>query len=302
MSDGKLPFSPIDAILRSWKLAQLSNGAELEYMAFGSADAQPLVMLHSVEYATMPPWQFCLDAKNSGFRVIMVRRPGFGRSTACARYDDQIDVISEFIEQFGLQDIHLHATGTAGLLGYALVATHSAISTATFCNYAYGTITGAELERVGKDQIAPIKQAVNSKLGCRLLLAGLRASKSLVGSQSVGRQFFCRNEADTHFFKSHRPEMSDSAETLMQISANTLHQDLNSLFVEAAQQYGRTDTPFATLIGGDAMEKFAQIAFERSTHLGGRNFLTEDYDYFVGLTRFLDTLERDPAQTPIASR
>lgn len=269
----------------------LADGSELEYMTFGSADGAPLLMLHSVEYATMPPWQFCLDAKEAGFRIIAVRRPGFGRSTPCASYTDQVGILFEFIDQLDTRDIHLHATGSAGLLGYALLVKHSAISEATLCNFAYGKVTNAEFQRVGLAQIDAIKQAVRSKLGCKLLLAGLRASKGIVGSGSMGERFFCRNEADTNFFHTHYPEILDSADTVMRIAPNTLHQELNSLVVEAAQMYGRPEKPFTTLIGGDAPEVFRNVALGRSKTLGGRNILTENYDYFVGFAEFLNTLE-----------
>lgn len=260
-------------------------------MRFGSTSNRPLVLLHSVEYSAMTPWQFCLDAQQNGFQIILIRRPGYGRSTPCDKYEDQLPLVDEALSALELEDAHLHATGSGGFLGWQLFQTSDRVTSATFCNYAFGPVTDFEHERVTESIRQTVKQAISSELGCKLLLLGLNAMNKSGEKQKYIKNFFGNSTADLEFLKDHETESFETFDILTNLSARTLRNDIRQLSVlTEPMSSAAAQKPFQFLIGGDAPEKFRDVCKARAEERGGTIIETEKYDYFVGLADFFENV------------
>jgi len=258
-------------------------------MRFGDPAARALVLLNSVEYSAMTPWQFCLDAKDNGYQIILIRRPGFGRSSSCETYEAQEQIVAEALDILDLQDVHLHATGSAGHLGWQVFKENDRIANATFCNYAFGPVTNFEFQRITESVRQTVKQAISNELGCKLLLTGLRALEKSGKKADYIESFFGKSEADLEFVKQHQTDLYGTFKALAQLSAKTLRNDIRQLTVLAEPDPSFQSTkPFELLLGADAPEPFRNIASERAKALGGEVITTDRHDFFVGLIDFFD--------------
>lgn len=242
----------------------------------------------------MTPWQFCLDAKDHGYQVILIRRPGFGRSSACQAYTDQKQIVTEALNELELEDIHLHATGSAGYLGWQLLKDNDRIERATFCNYAFGPVTNFEFQRVSENVRLTVRQAVTSELGCKMLLIGMRTLLNSGKKRDYIEKFFEKSAADLAFLKYHEAELWESFDTITKLSAKTLRNDIRQLTVLAEPDSSfKTQKPFQLLLGGDAHETFRNVANKRAEKLGGKTLKSKKHDYFVGFTNFFEFAKID---------
>ena len=122
---------------------------QFDVMIYGGTrnDRQPLLILHSIEFATPPSTDVCEYLWQSGFQVIFVHRAGFGRSsplpralnseqsiksgvTACA----EAAMLRQLIVRLGLRDLNLLAIGSANPVAYRLVQMAREISYSVFVN------------------------------------------------------------------------------------------------------------------------------------------------------------------------
>ena len=71
--------------------------ASLEYMIEGDPELRPLVILQSLDVSCWPTVHFCQMAQAAGFRVISVRRPGFGGNPSLTDKAGQCELVRDFL-------------------------------------------------------------------------------------------------------------------------------------------------------------------------------------------------------------
>ena len=103
-------FDPVGRKIHTFQ----SGDYSLEYITCGAAHLRPLVILHSIEYPGWPPVEFCRAAEAAGFRIVAVRRPGFGGNPTLPDADAQHRLITEFLASGGLEGAVVASSGTAG--------------------------------------------------------------------------------------------------------------------------------------------------------------------------------------------
>jgi haloalkane dehalogenase len=99
----------------------------MAYVDEGERDAAPVLMLHGE-----PSWSYLYRKMiplfvEAGFRAVAPDLIGFGRSDKPTRRDDYsyqryVDWTGQFLEEAGLEDIHLVCQDWGGLIGLRLVA------------------------------------------------------------------------------------------------------------------------------------------------------------------------------------
>ncbi|MFP4598931.1 MAG: haloalkane dehalogenase [Persicimonas sp.] len=99
----------------------------MAYIDEGERDAPPVLMLHGE-----PTWSYLYRKMipifvEAGFRAVAPDLIGFGRSDKPTRRDDYtygryVDWTGQFVEEAGLEDIHLVCQDWGGLIGLRLVA------------------------------------------------------------------------------------------------------------------------------------------------------------------------------------
>ena len=197
----------------------------LEYMVRGGADMQPLLLLHSLEYPGWPPVGFCQQAEAAGFRVIAVRRPGFGANPPMPDVEGQARLIADFLQAEDMRDSIVVSTGTAGPVGHRLALDdlpHVKFSIFANCGFNYDQIAEFQPEWYART----LEQALRSIAGARLSLIALKSSWGIFGRKWVHQTILQKSPGDIAFLR-------DNPDLLLEVIENLLARlDVHTFMME----------------------------------------------------------------------
>ncbi|RAN38123.1 alpha/beta fold hydrolase [Hyphomonas pacifica] len=215
------------ALGRAYKVYKAGKYS-LEYMVCGGDGPQPLVMIHSLEYPGWPPHDFCEQAEASGFQVIAVRRPGFGKNPILPDMKEQADLIADFLLKKGIKDAIIVMSGTSCPIGYKLAKKQDlAIRNSIFvnCCFNYDQIAQFQPDWYGK----AIQQTLQSVAGARLSLMALKSSWGIFGRTWVHETALAKSQGDISFLRENPQLVSEAIENLLaRLDVHTFHAEIAS--------------------------------------------------------------------------
>lgn len=223
----------------------------LEFMVCGHKQLRPMVILQSLEYPGWPPVEFCELARASGFRIVAVRRPGFGTNPPLADMDDQATLVAYFLEAEGIRDAIVVSNGTANPIGHRLaVSCNPRIAFSVFANCGFNYDQLAEFQ---PDWFArTLEQALKNPAGARLSLMSLKSSWGIFGRTWVYENMWRKSPGDIAFLRDN-PELVGEAIGMLQsrLDVPTFMAEIgNSLMPDPFLADGRfRNVPAMTLSG-----------------------------------------------------
>ncbi len=255
-------------VLRVWQSAYLSGiGRHVEYMQFGRTDLRPLIWLHSVEYPAAPPWGLCVDAAEKGFSIVSVRRPGFGGTSSVADTDEEVRLLTAFLDEAGFENAVMIVEGTARPAGIRLAMTSPRIAFTVLARPAYSSETFGEIDAYLRDLIL---QTMQSGAGARLSLAAMQQLGRGGGHRKL-YQHFLKVPSDTDHIRNHERDLDEAWACFTAIKADTFRREMHALIPDPSL----TDGALANLrgiavIGSDTPSVWRDGFEAKSARLGIR--------------------------------
>lgn len=210
---------------------------EHEVMIYGGqlCDRQPLLILHSIEFAVPPSQSFCETLWKNGLQVIFIRRSGYGRSspmpqvllskrnivngsTAAA----EAVMVQKLIETLGLENVILMAIGSSNPMVYRLVQFSPQIQFTFFVNSMFNQEVWNVFTPVWFRKM--LRQIVTSKSGLQVAFKGL---KLLIQRDPIAfyNHIFSKNQADLDYVSANAEDYRVAGEICLGVSANQLFYD-----------------------------------------------------------------------------
>lgn len=282
------PRAPISRVLRVWQVARLESGRSLEFMAFGDPTARPILFLHSMEFATAPPWTLCLAAKDAGFQVIAVRRPGFGKSSPTETLEQQTASISELLDLLGLDDLLLHAVGSSGRLACNLLLSEPRIRDAVFSNFAFGSSALKVLKPAWVRSV--INQALTGEASAELTLRSVKSVLKLRGAAWFLRQVCSRSQGDLAFIEEHDADLADATLAFSSLTATGFREEVlaSSLEDDILYNLKLKQISIVSIIGSECSSAFREEAKINADFIGANSVFAESGDLFCGMLKIRD--------------
>lgn len=213
-------------ILRLWQNAYLARvGKQIEFMQFGADGLRPLIWLHSMEYPMSPPWGLCVDAADAGFSIISVRRPGFGESSPATDFDEELRILTAFLDEAEFEDAVLIIEGTARPVGLRLALTSPRIAFTVLARPGYVADGFGDIDPWLRDLIL---QTMQTKAGAALSLAAITQIGRTSGHQWLYENFL-KLESDTKYIRSHDRDLGEAWACLRALKPETFRRELKSL-------------------------------------------------------------------------
>jgi hypothetical protein len=187
----------------------------LEYMSCGAPDLRPMVVVQSMDVCCWPTAVFCSTAEATGFRVIAVRRPGFGANAPLTDLDAQTRLIRSFLEEKGLENVVLVGQGSANpICERVTLSGDSRVSFSVFANccFNYEQIREFQPEWIAK----ALEQALSNPAGARLSLMALKSSWGIFGPTWVFENMWRKSLGDIAFLRNN-PELMAEMISMLQM-------------------------------------------------------------------------------------
>lgn len=207
--------------------------ASLEFTVDGDLELRPLVILQSLEFCCWPTENFCQIAKAAGFRVISVRRPGFGANPPLTCRESQVWLIRNFLEELELEDVILVGLGCSNpICAQVALSGDSRIGFSVYANCGFNYDQKGEFQ---PEWIAKaLEQALTSPAGGRLSLMALKSSWGIFGQTWVFENLWRKSIGDIAYLRNNAELMSEAI-TMLQARldvptftfelGNALHED-----------------------------------------------------------------------------
>ncbi|RAN39155.1 hypothetical protein HY26_16880 [Hyphomonas sp. GM-8P] len=187
--------------------------ASLEYLVDGAPELRPLVILQSLDLCCWPTGLFCRTAKAAGFRVISIRRPGFGANSPLTDREAQTGLIRSFLEEMNLENVVLVGIGCSNpICERVTLSGDSRVAFTVFSN------CGFNYEQMGEFQpewmAKALEQALTSPAGGQLSLMALKSSWGVFGQTWVFENLWRKSIGDIAFLRNNPELMSESISML----------------------------------------------------------------------------------------
>jgi len=201
------------------------NRGQIEFSIYGNPQLRPLLTLHSMEYGYQPPDEFIALAKQSGFCIYSVRRPGFGLSSTGASIHENAERLEEFLALLNLDNILAVSFSTASPLALKLMHSSKRISQIILVNYGFNL-------QSEENHIRPnwVKGLLNLYLASQ---ASFNFAFMVTGNLIKLRGFrgfyerLCENCAeDLAYLGQHTDEFEKSAELYRTVDGDTARREL----------------------------------------------------------------------------
>ena len=206
--------------------------ASLEYVVDGAPELRPLVIVQSLELCCWPTEIFCQTAKAAGFRVISIRRPGFGANSPLIDRDAQACLIRNFLEEKGLEDVVLVGLGCSNpICERVTLSGDSRVAFSVFANCGFNYDQMGEFQ---PDWIAKaLEQALISPAGSRLSLMALKSSWGVFGQTWVYENLWRKSVGDIAFLRNNSGLMSEAISMLqVRLDVPTFMFELGNTLIE----------------------------------------------------------------------
>jgi len=246
-------------ILRVWQTAYLGGlGKHVQFMQFGQPGLRPLIWLHSVDYPMAPPWGLCVDAADTGFSIVSVRRPGFGETSPVSTIAEEVRLLSDFLEEAEFENAVLIAEGTARPAGLRLAQASERIAFTLLARPAYAAPNFGNIEPWIRDLLL---QTVQTNAGARLALTAISHIGRRSGHLSLYENFL-KVESDTRFIHSQTRDLAEAWACVCALKPETFQRELRNLEPDPSLTPGAlAGFPGIAVIGADTQAEW-RTSFE----------------------------------------
>lgn len=254
---------------RAFKFVAPESGAiEIEVMDYveGAANLQPLIILSPIDFPCPPSVAFCETMKRNGFRVVYIRRLGFGRTPALPRQllteanikngatlMAEAALILRVITYLNLQKCILLGISSANPICYRLCLMHPDISLTVFSHPIFNQDT---IETVRPLWIQPIaRQIILTKSGFKLAARGLRYTIKR-NPLSFYDQLYSKSSADLKYRRDNEQDFLAAAQLVKEMAAETLFYEVfQTLTQDAFLKDGLFSNTSAVVLAGNETTK-----------------------------------------------
>lgn len=224
---------------RWFEKVRLGSGAiTLEVMDYVKAAKQlrPLLILSPIDFPFPPSVEFCETMKQNGYRVVFIRRLGFGETPGLphqlltetnvkngAAMMAEVAVIMRVIALMGMDDVVLLGISSANSICYRLCQTSPKINFTVFSHPIFNQDT---IETVRPAWIQPIaRQILLTKQGFKLAAKGLRF-KIKRNPISFYDDFYAKSSSDLKYRHNNEDDFVTAAKLVAEIAAETLYYEV----------------------------------------------------------------------------
>lgn len=223
-------------VLRVWQTARVGPAKrQVEYMQFGEDGLRPLIFLHSLEYPNCPAWGFCVDAAAAGFGTFAVRRPGFGASDRVGDVDEQVQLLTHFLDEAGLEDVIIVAIGSGCPVGYRLASATPRVTYSLYVNCVFNRDILGEFRPPWFGPL--LAQALQNPAGARLSLEALRQIAKRFGAKWFYEAIAQKSPGDLSFVRDSMGDIEAAWGVGSVIHSDTFRHEM---------LYSLSDDPFLT--------------------------------------------------------
>jgi len=242
-------------------------------------DLRPLLILSPIDFPFPPSVEFCETMKQNGFRVIFIRRLGFGSSPALphqllteaniksgAAMMAEIAVIMRVISVMDLDNVALLGISSANPICYRLCLMCPNISFTVFSHPIFNQDT---FKAVRPKWIQPIaRQIVLTKHGFKMAARGLRF-KIKRNAIAFYDEFYAKSSADLQYRSDNEADFIAAAKFVEKIAPEILYYEV---FHTLAQDSFLRDglflkVPSVVLAGRETTAKWLSSAESESRRL-----------------------------------
>ena len=281
-----------------------ASAFEFEVMVYGETGArQPLLILHSIEFAMPPSEVFCEIMWHAGYQVIFARRPGHGRTSPIpdilmtedpmksgATVMAEAAVISSLVKTLGLEQIVLLAVGSSNPVSYRLVHTLPSLAFTIFANPVFNQDIFEVFRPVWFQQT--VKQMLVSKGGAKFASQG---AKLLLKSDPIAyyKAIMQKNAGDLAYIEANKTDIVQAAALALETNAEMLYYDATSCLAHDAILKDRyfDGVNAVILIGQDTTEHWQTEMRKESERLNLPLVLAPDGDLFCAYASPTTVLE-----------
>lgn len=266
-------------VLRVWQTAYLSSvGRHIQYMQFGQDGLRPLIWLHSVEYPMSPPWGFCVDAADKGYGIVAVRRPGFGETGPAESLDEEVRMLTAFLDESGLDNAVMIVEGTARPAGIRLAMSSRRIAFTLLARPGYVAEGFGTIDPWFENLIL---QTMQTPAGARLSMAAINQLGRTAGHRWLYENFL-KVPADTQFIQVHERDLADAWTCLSSVKAETFRRELRALEPDPLLSDGAlAGFPGLAVIGAETPDAWKTGFKAKSDSLGIRTAVLPDGSLFA---------------------
>jgi pimeloyl-ACP methyl ester carboxylesterase len=253
-------------VLRVWQTAYLGGpGKHVQYMQFGKDGLRPLIWLHSIDYPMAPPWGLCVDAADKGFSVVSVRRPGFGETSGATDTDEEVRILSAFLDAAGFENAVLIVEGTARPAGLKLAMSNPRIAFTVLARPAYAAGSFGDLEPWFRDLIL---QTLKTHAGASLSLAAITQIGRRSGHEWLYGKFL-KGAKDPDFVRGHERDLAEAWQCVCAMRPEIFQRELRALEPDPALTPGAlAGFPGLAVIGAETHPEWRAGFEARSAELG----------------------------------
>ncbi len=224
---------------RSFDRIKPGSGAiEVEVMDYvkGAGDLRPLLILSPIDFPYPPSVAFCETMKRNGFRVIFIRRLGFGETPALPRelltesnikigaaMMAEVAVLMRVIAALNLENIVLLGVSSANSICYRLCQTCPNIEFTIFSHPIFNQDTFAAVSPTWIQPIA--RQIILTNLGFKLAARGLRF-KIKRNAFAFYEEFYSKSSTDLEYLTENKSDFVAASELVARITAETLYYEV----------------------------------------------------------------------------
>lgn len=295
---GGAPY-PIVRERRLFKFVQLRDSAVgFEIMVYGQERSwdRTLVIVHTIYHPVPPPQHVCEIMANAGWRIVFVRRPGFGRSSPLPQklYDTDLirtsatvsaeaSVLARLIHELDIEEATLLGIATAAPVAARLAFLSKRVSRLALINPSLRTPQWHS--NTPKWVRTVIDQVFQSRAGVYLAERGF---KHLLRRDidSFYKQFANGGGADNTFYEQNRIDHLHAREVLLKVSSDIIFAEVH---INACNDSFFTDGLFEHLetkffIGADCTEYWRSELEHEAARTGARLHIAPQGDLSNGMS------------------
>lgn len=215
------------------------SAIELEVMCYGkqNTDLRPLLILNSIEFAMPPSIEFCERMIEHGFRVVFIRRLGFGgtpplpQTLLCetnikngAAVIAETSVVLNAISHLQLKNIILLGVGSANPVCYRLCQMHPEIKLSVFTNAVFNQNDWEGFRPIWFRSI--LRQVVLTKGGFKMAAKGL---KFYIKRNPISffDQLLTKSAADLKYRRDNEDDFISASQLMLNVEPETFFYDLS---------------------------------------------------------------------------
>lgn len=264
------------------KIKPGSGAVEIDIMDYerGAENLRPLLIMSPIDFPFPPSVEFCELMKRHGFRVIFIRRLGFGSTPALPRQlltesniklgaamMTEVAVIARVIDEMNLEDVTLLGIGSANSICYRLSQISPRISFSVFSQPIFNQDTFETLRPTWVQPIA--RQIILSQGGFKLAAKGLRF-KVKRNALAFYDELYSKSSADLKYRTDNEEDFVAAGKFVLNIAAETLYYEMiHTLAADAFLKDGRfSDVHASVLVGSETTAEWRAGVKSEAERLG----------------------------------